>query len=172
MKYATGRALFCKYFSVYLHIVLILYFEHEKEYVFNGTLSGIYVGRLGTDGGIWEDWQAVRDKLANKEWSRVYHNEGRLGYPASDVQEIWVFEESGRGTRRSIVTYEDGREKESLEAFSWILTVDLVIVMEGSSYWTIDDLTDERLRVYYTFYDPIEVPGQTREYYEFFRSQL
>ena len=42
--------------------------------------------------------------------------------------------------------------------------------MEGSSYWTIDDLTDERLRVYYTFYNPIEVPGQTREYYEFFRS--
>lgn len=131
------------------------------------TLGGC---TIGTDGGIWEDWQEVRDKLANKEWSRVYHNEGRLGHPASDVQEIWVFEESGRGTRRSIVTYEDGREKESLEAFSWILTVDLVIVMEGSSYWTIDDLTDERLRVYYTFYNPIEVPGQTREYYEFFRS--
>lgn len=127
---------------------------------------------IGTDNGIFEDWQAMRDKLANKEWTRFYRNEAEPGLPASNVQEIWIFEESGRGTLCSIMTYEDGQEKESSYSFSWILTVDLVIVIKGSSYWTIDDLTDERLRLYYTPNDPIEMPGQPRKYYEFFRKQF
>ena len=99
-------------------------------------------------------------------------NDAELEHPASNVQEIWIFEECGRGTIRSIMIYDDGQEKESSYSFSWILTVDLVIVIEGSSYWTIDDLTDERLRLYYTPNDPIEMPGQPRKYYEFFRKQF
>lgn len=127
---------------------------------------------IGTDNGIFEDWQAMRDKLANKERTRFYRNDAELEHPASNVQEIWIFEECGRGTIRSIMIYDDGQEKESSYSFSWILTVDLVIVIEGSSYWTIDDLTDERLRLYYTPNDPIEMPGQPRKYYEFFRKQF
>lgn len=133
-------------------------------------LSGsLYVLINCTNGssGTPDEWYDVRDSLVSKPWERSFHNEAAYGEEENDVQEIWLFESNGKGSRESIITYKDGKEKKNRYSFPWRLTIDLVINIDDDRYWKIEEITSTRLYIYETSKDPIKEPGQDRTYYEY-----
>lgn len=120
--------------------------------------------------GYYDPGQSsIIDALTEKSWKREYHIKLDNG-DEFDESSIWVFQKNGKGSWKTITTYQNGEEKEIITYFNWAFTTPNfnVIYMDYPRYWTIDKLTSNKLNIYETFDDPVTVPGQNyREYKEF-----
>ena len=130
-------------------------------------LSGCSV-EIGSD--VPDEWYDIRESLVDKRWEYSYHNEADYENEENDVLETWIFEDDGNGSMERIATYQNGATENYTYNFLWALTIDLVINIDDFQYWTIEEITDTRLYVYLTPWDPIQNPGQTKTYYEFYRA--
>lgn len=132
---------------------------------------------LGLTGCTMDDepkpWQKdIVNELTSKEWIRNYH----VITPSTefDEQEIRKFNMDATGYWKTIATYESGEKKEHIGYFKWSFTTEFfdIIFMDSPAYWEIKEFTPEKLCVYETYEDPIEVPGQTNKVYKEFTAKV
>lgn len=131
-------------------------------------LLTILTGCAEKNGYVEPGQQTIIDNLTETKWERKYHAKLDNGQEF-DVHEIWKFEDTGKGSYKTITTYEDKGDEEIITYFNWSFTVPnfSIIYMDYPRYWTIDKLTANKLCVYQTYDDPMSVTGQKRDYREY-----
>lgn len=118
------------------------------------------------DDGYNAGQQTVINNLTDKHWERKFHDsfEGQ----ESETHEIWIFEKNGKGSHKTITTYEQGKEEECIAYFNWSFVTPSfnIIYMDHPRYWKIDKLTAKKLCIYQSFNNPAIV-SQDSEYQEY-----
>ena len=80
--------------------------------------------------------------------------------------EFWRFSDNGKGSYKTISTYEDGNKEEIVTYFQWSFTTPnfKIIYMDYPKYWEIEKLTETELNICETNEDPITVLDQAKRY--------
>lgn len=131
----------------------------------------ILTGCAEKTGYVEPGQQVIIDNLTDKKWERDYHAKLDNG-EEFDVHEIWVFEDTGKGSFKTITTYNNEKKEEIITYFNWAFTTPNydIIYMDYGLYWEIKKLTKKDFFVYETYRDPITVPGQTYRNYKEYHS--
>lgn len=102
--------------------------------------------------------------LVDKTWEREYPVD--LNGKKFMCHEFWRFSDNGKGSYKTISTYEDGKKEEIVTYFQWSFTTPnfKIIYMDYPKYWEIEKLTETELNICETNEDPITVLDQAKRY--------